>query len=118
MPSDYLTFGKYLDNKEEQHKAEKDAIYKERNLCVALIADLARSLAVPVWIAEHQGKEFDPEWRNVLFVDLPGVGQISWHVHESELKHFRYIPRNSVKAYDGHTTEEKYNRIKEYVNIW
>lgn len=42
----------------------------------------------------------EPEWP-VVFIELP-TGQVSWHVPQHEV------------VWDGHTTEEKYQRIKEF----
>lgn len=111
---DFMTFDQAL----EKEKAEKNAVYRERNLCVALIADLARGHGYPVCIARHDGEDWEDEWRNVLIVYLPGAGQISWHLHESELEHFKHIHRTDLNVYDGHTTEEKYNRIKKFVSVY
>lgn len=94
---------------------EINAIYRERNLCVALIAELADLIDIPAYIAEHEGEEWDKEWRNVLFLELP-TGQVSWHLHESEIENFPHIPRRPGQ-WDGHSTEEKYKRIKEYINV-
>jgi hypothetical protein len=44
----------------------------------------------------------EPEWP-VIYIELP-TGQVSWH-----------MPPHPV-LYDGHSTEEKYRRIQEYVN--
>jgi hypothetical protein len=44
----------------------------------------------------------EPEWP-VVYIELP-TGQVSWH-----------MPQHPV-PYDGHSTEEKYRRIQEYVN--
>jgi hypothetical protein len=43
----------------------------------------------------------EPEWP-VGYIELP-TGQVSWH-----------IPQHAT-PWDGHTTEEKYKRINEYV---
>jgi hypothetical protein len=42
------------------------------------------------------------EWP-VAFIELP-TGQVSWH-----------MPQHPV-VWDGHTAEEKYERIKEFIN--
>lgn len=39
----------------------------------------------------------------VVYIDLPNVGQVSWHLPE-------YTP-----AYDGHNTPEKYDRIRRFL---
>lgn len=48
----------------------------------------------------------DPEFdgfRIVAYIELPGVGQVSWH-----------LPEHST-PWDGHTTEEKYDRIRRFI---
>lgn len=42
----------------------------------------------------------EPEWP-VAFIELP-TGQVSWH-----------MPQHSA-AWDGHSTEEKFERIQQY----
>lgn len=101
-------------------KEQLDAVYRERNLVVALAARLAlqypRSFA---WIGRHQpaaGEEWDPAWENIIFIDIAGQ-QLSWHIHESELPVFQFLPDcrdlppRSTMRWDGHSTEEKYRRI-------
>jgi hypothetical protein len=88
-----------------------NAVYKERNLCVALIADMALELGLTVGIKNHQGEEWEDDWRNVLFIELP-TGQVSWHIHTSEMVNFLQIPKYEG-IWDNHTTEEKYKRIVE-----
>ena len=91
--------------------------YKERNLCVALIADLAIGHGIPVGIKTHpeDDPEWDPEWMHILFMDLP-TGQVSWHLHISEVENFPHIPPYT-REWDGHTTEEKYQRVKDFIKI-
>ena len=59
-------------------------------------------------IARQQGYEvgirIDPnesEWP-VAYIELP-TGQVSWHMPQHK------------KEWDGHTTEEKFSRIKQYI---
>jgi len=41
------------------------------------------------------------------------TGQMTWHIHDSELPMFDHLGRASVNTWDGHTTEEKYERLAE-----
>lgn len=45
----------------------------------------------------------DPDWP-VAYIELPS-GQVSWH-----------MPKHSVE-YDGHSTEEKYTRIRMFTSV-
>lgn len=47
----------------------------------------------------------EPEWP-VAFIELPVVGQISWH-----------LPQHPVE-WDGHDTEEKWRRIEAFAATW
>lgn len=98
------------------HRAERladkvDAVYNERDMCVALIAKLSMALGYEVGIGKDdkwEGRRFE----SVVYIDLPN-GQISWHIDEDELDLFDGIPKYD-KEYDGHTTEEKYSRMKSF----
>jgi len=94
---------------------EKNSIYTERNLCVALIAQYAKSVGHKVGIKEHQGEDWEDEWRNVLFIDLP-TGQVSWHLHKDELVNFPGIGPYTGE-WDGHDTEGKYRRVKAFIHL-
>jgi hypothetical protein len=96
---------------------QKDKAYAERNLCVALVACIARWHGYTVGIKTHpqDDPEWDPEWMHILFIDLP-TGQVSWHLHISEVENFPDIPVYQG-TWDGHTTEEKYDRVKKLVRL-
>jgi len=85
----------------------KDTAYWERNQLVAALSKL-----YPSWIGWHEGDndDWDPEWKNVIYILLP-TGQVSWHIHESELSSFSHLKKTHGPHWDGHTTEEKYRRL-------
>ncbi len=85
--------------------SEIDAVYTERARLVA-----ALSKVFPASLEDHQGDDWDDDWRTVCFVDLP-TGQVSWHVASWDLHLFAHLPRNTGRRWDGHTTEEKYRRL-------
>ena len=88
----------------KQLKKQKTTVYTERNRLVALIASM-----FPSGIKETDIPGWDEEWHGCVYIDLP-TGQASWHYHESEANMFAHLPRYKGE-WDGHTTEEKYNRI-------
>lgn len=90
-------------------KEQKDAAYDERDRCVALIAFMALQLGYRVGLARHEGPDWDDDWRNIVFIDLP-TGQVSWHYHDSERHLFETLPPYPGE-WDGHTTPEKYARV-------
>jgi NTP pyrophosphatase (non-canonical NTP hydrolase) len=95
-------------------KTNSDAVYKERDMCVALIARMALGLGYRVWLGQHPNADWEDDWRTIVFIDLP-TGQVSWHIHDSEREWFlRDLHYNSDLIWDSHDTAEKYHRVLEY----
>lgn len=92
---------------------QKNLAYAERNACVAAIAALAMQRGWRAGLGKHDPNDatWDADWRNIVFVDLPGNSQVSWHIHDSELVDFAFLPPYEG-VWDGHTTAEKYARLK------
>ena len=82
----------------------KNGAYSERNRLVALLASL-----FPSGIKRTEIEGWDPEWHGCVYIDLP-TGQASWHYHDSDAHLFAHIPPYEGE-WDGHTTEQKYERI-------
>ena len=102
----------YQEEPGRDYRAERDAAYTERNKVVAGLAAMVIKAGGRAWLADHQdkpGEDWDPEWRTVVFIDGP-TGQLSWHLHDSDVMHFLFLPRGENR-WDGHTSEEKYARI-------
>lgn len=97
-----------LDN----HKQALDAVYAERNQCVALIARMASIMGNRVGL--RTSSDFEPGWQNCIMIDLP-TGQVSWHLKDSELPLFNFP--DYPDAWDGHSTQEKYRRVNEAYQI-
>jgi hypothetical protein len=81
-----------------------DAVYEERN---RLVAALARHYPSGIRSTEIEG--WDPEWSGCVFIDTP-EGQLSWHFHDRERWLFQDLPAYD-KPWDGHSSEEKYERL-------
>ena len=92
-------------------RIEKNRAYSERNQLVALLSKLW-----PSYLAQHpfEDKAWDPEWRTIVFINAP-MGQLSWHLHTSDLPLFEHL-EHGTNNWDGHTTEEKYARIRAFRN--
>lgn len=86
----------------------KNLAYLERNLLVAFLSKL-----FPSHLAKHpeSDTEWDDDWCTIVFIDAP-TGQLSWHIHDSEIGLFDHLEWEE-NNWDGHTTEEKYERIRE-----
>jgi len=90
--------------------AEINDIYTERNIAVAM--GLAMAVKLNYDINIHVGD--DPDWI-VVFIKLPS-GQVSWHIPRSEYRQYfpEYTPVKARNPWDGHTTEQKNERIQEF----
>ena len=93
----------------EKLEAARDGAYTERNRLVAFLSNIypsgVKKTAIPGW---------DEAWHNCVYIDLP-VGQASWHYHNDEAHLFAHLPPYESE-WDGHTTEEKYERISLAAN--
>lgn len=78
-------------------------VYRERAHLVKFLSRLFRSVLT-------HGE--DPAWP-IIYIDTPS-GQLSWHISENDLDLFGHVPwSNESGLWDGHTTEEKYERLME-----
>ena len=87
----------------------KRVAYAERNQLVR-----ALSKCFPAWLERHPDEdvEWEDDWRWIVFIQAP-AGQMSWHIHDSELYWFSRLERRDGNSWDGHTTEEKYKRLAD-----
>lgn len=83
-----------------------DSVYRERARLVAHLAAL-----YPSTIGYHDPSE--PDWA-VVTVDAP-TGQMSWHVSPDDMDLFRHVARSEINTWDGHTTDEKYERLRRLI---
>lgn len=105
-----LTFGD--EQIEYVPQSKLDAVYRERNLAAAALVRLAIAQGWDAGIGHDPNAE--EGWQNVLFVDLP-TGQVSWHVHSSEIEAFSSLQWHK-KPWDNHTTMDKNTRLLEFIN--
>jgi hypothetical protein len=100
----------------DDYRARKDAAYDERNNLVAALARLAIANGWRAGIGKHcpdPDPTWDVEWLNVIYIETPW-GQLSWHIHDRQLALFDGLPLVDI-TWDGHTTDEKYDRL---ANAW
>ncbi len=95
-------------------RAQLDAVYNERNRCVAALCSMAQRLSWSTWLGKHEPADdptWDKEWLNVVYINLP-TGQVSWHIHDRDLPLFAHVGgANKPGVWDGHTTDQKYKRL-------
>lgn len=89
-------------------KDGKRIAYWERNQLVSALSKL-----FPASLERHQGAGWEDDWRWIVMIIIP-TGQLSWHIHDSDLGHFDHLERQTKKyEWDGHTTNEKYDRLRQ-----
>lgn len=79
-------------------------VYTERTHLVALLAQIYPS----GW--DYTDPEY-PDWP-IVYIDLP-TGQVSWHISPEDWWVCANIPRRHGAIWDGHSTDEKYGRIRQ-----
>lgn len=81
-----------------------DSVYRERAHLVAYLTS-----EHPSTIGYTDPAE--PDWA-VVTIETP-QGQMSWHVAPDDMDLFGHVPREAPKRpWDGHSTEEKYARLR------
>lgn len=88
--------------------ASLNAAYRERAHLVALLAR-----HYPSHIGANDPSA--PDWA-VITLELP-TGQACWHIAPADMDLFAHVQPTPhyARGWDGHTTEEKYRRIRELV---
>lgn len=86
-----------------------DHVYGERN---ALVVAFAKSAIVAGWGAGRGydgdlSKEWTPEWRHVVYVDLPNGQQVSWHMSPGEICLLEGLPEYQGEWDGKYTARDK-----------
>jgi hypothetical protein len=95
-------------------RAQKDGAYLERNTCVAAMAKMALALGWKAVRTKTAIEGWSEDWHGVVYIQFPDF-QASWHFHDSQAYLFEFLPEEPT-AWDGHTTEQKYENLKAYAN--
>lgn len=99
---------KLLDQQSEINRltTERDRAYRERAHLVAHLASL-----YPSQIGYTDPSS--PDWA-VVIVEAP-TGQMSWHIAPDDMELFEHVERTNglVLPWDGHTTDQKYERLRQ-----
>ena len=86
----------------------KDLAYWERNQLVCYL-----SKCNPSWMEYHPEEdiEWDKDWRNIVFIHFP-EGLFSWHIPKWEIPYFEHLNFKKGNSWNGETSEEKYNQLR------
>lgn len=87
-----------------EYESNPDEAYLDRNLCVQVMARMARQLGYNAGIRENG------DWP-ILYIDLP-TGQVSWHIPKADIAG---ISPEYHKEWDGHDVECKRKRLVEFI---
>jgi hypothetical protein len=87
-----------------------DAVYRERDQLVAALSKI-----YPSHLAWHEDDDWEDGWRNIVCIHLP-TGQAAWHISNDEIVLFDHLHQQK-DHWDGHTTDEKYDRLGALHNI-
>ena len=106
----------------ESLEKQKNNAYWERNQLVAAISKI-----FPAHLSKHpeEDEEWDDDWRNIVVVYVPmnltmykdsdkqpGDLPMTWHIHDHDMPMFDHLNYKEDYWWDGHSTEEKYKRLR------
>lgn len=78
-------------------------VYRER---AHLVAFLAATYDSTIGFTDPN----EPDWA-VVTISTP-EGQMTWHISPDDMDLFGHVDDHPDAYYDGHTTEEKYERLR------
>lgn len=84
---------------------QKNIIYTERAHLIAWLSKIYPSY-------KAMDYEMDTSYGGLIVINSP-QGQLSWHVSTTDLYLFDHLEFNVEHVWDGHTSAEKYNRIRK-----
>jgi hypothetical protein len=92
-------------------RAAERAVYAERAQLVAYVSSR--------YSADLSTDPAEPMCPGIVYVRTP-AGQLSWHVAAADLQYFEDVdvatPDDPAVRWDGHSTEEKYARLRRLTN--
>jgi hypothetical protein len=97
-----------LTNAAESGSVDKSSVYRERAHLVAFLTTLYPS------VGAYNSLEA-PEYL-VVYVETP-VGQMAWQIHPEDMDLFGGLEIVQEYAWDGHTTEEKYRKLRNFTKL-
>jgi hypothetical protein len=121
LQSETATYPQNFFEETEEELALCSALCIDRSALLLALAKATRAAGYDAGLQACRPSDFgwDDGWRTIVFIELPSrygspglPVQTSWLVHDSDLELFSFLPVYSG-TWDGHTMQEKYQRIKE-----
>lgn len=92
-----------------------DGAYRERANLVAWLAALHPAVIAPAPDVD------EPGWQILYLTSSAHGWQMTWHIHPRDAELFtdvEHVPADDPRAqWDGHSTEQKYNRMRTHVRV-
>lgn len=99
----------------EDARRERDGAYRERAQLLAWLAALHPSSAVIT-----PARDIDEDGWHLLYL-VAGGWQMSWHIAPRDVPLFGHVelvePSDPRVQWDGHGTDQKYQRIRQHVRL-
>jgi hypothetical protein len=96
-------------------EADLTAAYRERAHLLAWLASLHPAVIAPAPDVE------EPGWQILYLASSPAGWQLTWHIAPADADLFtkvEHVPVDDWRAqWDGHTTKQKYARLRSHVRL-
>lgn len=91
----------------------KDLAYWERNQLILYLTKIFTA-----WKERHpiSDEKWEDDWRNIIFIQFP-EGLFNWHIHDFEYEYFSHLNFKDGNSWDGKSTEEKYELLREKSSV-
>jgi hypothetical protein len=87
-------------------------VYFERAMLLSALSKVFSS-----HLDHHKGKGWEDDYRTIVCIHFP-TGQGTWHIHDTQVPFFNHLKYQVGETHwDGHTTQEKYERLNRMRDI-
>lgn len=91
----------------EDKYSDANNLIMERAIIISLLTYFVPAVLSPR-VTDESGWDRGEGW--VVYLSLP-TGQVSWHIRDDHKSWFDHLKVVNINPWDGHDTEEKWNRI-------
>ena len=90
----------YVEELVKQFEARLEQVYAERNCCAIALAKIASKCGLNAGRGMDDNENHDPEWRHVVYIEMPGGEQVSYHINPQQVHLLEGLPEYT-KSWDG-----------------